>query len=193
MARSTFLMSKGSKNLKSSSGTNNKVVVTLENLDDALQQAIEIEIATIPVYLYTYYSINRYPSATSTITTLTNALIADGKSKDAATKIATKFSDEFSTNIAHLANKSGAIIMSVVIEEMLHMALSSNVKQAVRGLPDLMDKIPDTWPAQLPGHEPPFNINREKLSLDALKVFLQIELPAKPKDDPKSPPLWNIE
>jgi len=35
--------------------------VTPANLGDAIQQAIEIEIATIPVYLYTYYSINRSP------------------------------------------------------------------------------------------------------------------------------------
>jgi len=34
--------------------------VTPENLGEAIQQAIEIEIATIPVYLYTYYSVNRY-------------------------------------------------------------------------------------------------------------------------------------
>lgn len=35
--------------------------VTPDNLFDALQQAIGIEIATIPLYLYTYYSINREP------------------------------------------------------------------------------------------------------------------------------------
>lgn len=183
MARSTFLS--GSLNSNATAKTKNKVVVTLENLGDALQQAIEIEIATIPVYLYTYYSINRSVSSDSITTTLTNALIAGGMSKDEAGKKAAKFATEFSASISHLAKKSAAVIMSVVIEEMLHMALSSNIKQALRGQPDLMDKIPTTWPAQLPGHEPPFNINRASLSLDTLKVFLQIELPAKPKDHTK--------
>ncbi len=182
MARSTFLLSKGPETSKE---TKNKVVVTLENLDDALQQAIEIEIATIPVYLFTYYSINRSVSSDSITTTLTNALIAKGKSKDEVAKKAAAFATEFSASISHLAKKSCAIIMSVAIEEMLHMALSSNIKQALRGIPDLMDKIPGTWPAQLPGHEPPFDINRDVLSLDQLKTFLQIELPAKPKDQTK--------
>ena len=36
--------------------------VTPQNLGEALDQAIGIEIATIPVYLYTYYSINRVPN-----------------------------------------------------------------------------------------------------------------------------------
>jgi hypothetical protein len=182
MALSSFLSVQDPKTAKP---VGKKVKVTLENLGDALQQAIEIEIATIPVYLYTYYSINRSVNSASIITSLTNALVAKGMSKDEATKKATAFSDKFAASISGLANKSGAIIMSVVIEEMLHMALSSNIKQALRGMPELMDKVPDTWPAQLPGHEPPFNINRAALSLEQLKTFLLIELPAKPKDDPK--------
>lgn len=36
--------------------------VTPVNLKQAMQQAIEIEIATIPVYLYTYYFITRVPN-----------------------------------------------------------------------------------------------------------------------------------
>ena len=39
--------------------------VTPENLGDAMAQAIGIEIATIPVYLYTYYSIDRTPATLS--------------------------------------------------------------------------------------------------------------------------------
>jgi hypothetical protein len=35
--------------------------VTHQNLGEAIQQAIEIEIATIPTCLFTYYSINRAP------------------------------------------------------------------------------------------------------------------------------------
>ena len=33
--------------------------VNPDNLNDAIDQAIALELATIPTYLYTYYSINR--------------------------------------------------------------------------------------------------------------------------------------
>lgn len=49
--------------------------VTPANLGEALQQAIEIEIATIPTYLFTYYSINRAPSQQKMINSLTHALL----------------------------------------------------------------------------------------------------------------------
>jgi hypothetical protein len=35
--------------------------VTPSNFEDAMQQAIALELATIPTYLSTYYSINRAP------------------------------------------------------------------------------------------------------------------------------------
>src|ERR1044071_2775369 len=114
MALSTFLSGGTDANAAGKSKTKNSVVVTLENLEDALQQAIEIEIATIPVYLYTYYSINRSVSSDSIATTLTNSLVAGGMSKDEAGKKAAKFATEFSDSISHLAKKSAAVIMSVV-------------------------------------------------------------------------------
>src|SRR6187402_228816 len=49
--------------------------VTPENLGEAVQQAIEIEISTIPTYLFTYYSINRSPNQQAMINSLTNALL----------------------------------------------------------------------------------------------------------------------
>jgi hypothetical protein len=68
--------------------------------------------------------------------------------------------------------------MTVVIEEMLHMSLTSNVKQAIFGPPDLMRNAKAlTFPAYLVGHVPEFPINLAKLSLDQLKTFLKIESP----------------
>lgn len=148
--------------------------VTPENLGQALDQAIGIEIATIPVYLYTYYSINRVPDQDSISGPILQKLIAAGMSVEKATSAA----KELSMRIMVYANKAGAIIMSVVIEEMLHMALSSNVHQALVGVPRLIGKSPGPpWPVVLPGHEPEFPINLAPFSLDQLMTFLKIESP----------------
>ncbi len=154
--------------------------VTPDNLGAAIQQAIEIEISTIPIYLYTYYSINRSPDQDSISGFLVQQLLKHGKSLTEASAIAL----ELSAEIMVYANKAGALIMSVAIEEMLHMALSSNLKQALAGLPQLVGKSPSVWPACLPGHEPVFWINRAKFSLDQLMTFLKIESPD-PLPDPK--------
>jgi hypothetical protein len=147
--------------------------VTPANLGEAIQQAIEIEIATIPVYLYTYYSINRSPDQDTISGSLVQALVKSGKTVAEASSTAL----DLSAAIMVYANKAGALIMSVAIEEMLHMALSSNLKQALAGLPQLVGKSPSVWPACLPGHEPEFPINRAGLSLDQLMTFLKIESP----------------
>jgi len=147
--------------------------VTPENLGQAIQQAIEIEIATIPVYLYTYYSINRSPDQDTISGMLAQELVKTGLSLKDATATAL----DLSAAIMVYANKAGALIMSVAIEEMLHMALSSNLKQALAGPPDLVGKSPSVWPACLPGHEPPCYIDRAKFSLPQLLTFLKIESP----------------
>ena len=116
--------------------------VTPENLGEAIQQAIEIEIATIPVYLYTYYSINRSPSQDLISGTLVQQLTAKGMPlNEASTKAL-----ELSAEIMVFSNKAGALIMSVAIEEMLHMALSSNLKQALAGDSAVVaDEFSDKW------------------------------------------------
>ncbi|ADZ91344.1 ferritin-like domain-containing protein [Marinomonas mediterranea] len=165
--------------MKSTFLQSNPKEVTPENFSDAMQQAIEIEIATIPVYLFTYYSINRTPDQ-GAIEEKIKQLIADGKSSispDAPTQTIDALATDLSTKIMVFANKAGASIISVVIEEMLHMSLSSNVKQALAGKPELVNKSPEVWPAFLPGHEPPFPINRAKLTFDQLYTFMQIESP----------------
>jgi len=143
------------------------------NFGEALQQAIEIEIATIPVYLYTYYSINRSPNQDAISGSIAQALVRKGTPVGEANATALNLS----ADIMVFANKAGALIMSVAIEEMLHMALSSNVKQALVGHPDLTGKSPSVWPTCLPGHVPEFEINKAPLSLDQLMTFLKIESP----------------
>jgi hypothetical protein len=148
--------------------------VTPENLGEAIQQAIEIEIATIPVYLYTYYSLNRSPNQNAISGALVQQLTGKGMPLADANKVAL----ELSAQVMVYANKAGATIMSVVMEEMLHMALSSNLKQALIGEPPtLTGRSPSVYPACLPGHEPEFPINLAPFSLEQLMTFLKIESP----------------
>lgn len=154
--------------------------VTPQNLGEAMAQAIGIEIATIPVYLYTYYSIIRVPDQDAISGQLVQQLTARGLPLEQANATAL----DLSAQIMVFANKAGAIIMSVVIEEMLHMALSSNVCQALVGTPQLIGKSPGPpWPVVLPGHEPEFNIDLDRFSLAQLMTFLKIESPDPLKTD----------
>lgn len=159
--------------------------VTPANFADAMQQAIALELATIPTYLSTYYSINRAQDQDTLYQILIDQLAAlpfgelEAISGSATTSIDT-LAQELKIDILVYANKSAALIMSVAIEEMLHLALSSNVKQAiVQQAPDLLgiSKVLN-FPTQLDGHEPEFPINAAKLTLDQLSTFLQIESPA---------------
>jgi Ferritin-like len=135
-------------------------VEVLAELKANLQTAIEIEIATIPIYLYTYYSINR--NATS------------GENIGPAELF---------------ANKAGGVIMSVAVEEMLHMSLSSNVLFALGVDPQLYGKAPAHYPTGLPYHDPKgpsgpngataVSIPLARLGFEQLWHFLQIEYPEK--------------
>ncbi|HEX9964884.1 MAG TPA: ferritin-like protein [Allosphingosinicella sp.] len=117
----------------------------LQSVLDALQSAIKLEHATIPLYLYALYSLDR------------------GKNPEIA-----------------------AILESVVVEEMLHMTLSSNVLNALGGSPAINDPdfIP-TYPGALPGgvesqltvHLAPFSMSDP---VDQLGTFLTIEAPEHP-------------
>jgi ferritin-like protein len=106
-----------------------------------LQSAIELEHATIPLYLYALYSLDAAK----------NAAIA-------------------------------GILQSVVIEEMLHMTLASNVMNALGGSPDIdkPDFIPN-YPGPLPGGvQSSLTINLAPFSMDQLETFLTIEQPEDP-------------
>lgn len=150
-------------------------VVTKENFPEAIQQAIGIEIATIPVYLFTYYSVIRTPNEDKLKKQIYDKLVSSGKNYTQAEL--DNYVKELNADIQVFANKTGALIMSVAIEEMLHMSLSSNVMQAIVGNPKHVGQAPNSWPAYLPGHDPEFPINRSKLSLRTMYTFLQIESP----------------
>lgn len=130
-----------------------------QNLLRHLQTAVEIELSTIPIYLYTYYSINRVPSA------------CDGLPD--AEKVAT------------FANEAGGLIMSVAVEEMLHMSLACNILRALGGQPQLYGKTPASYPTNLPHHKAGFSVGLSKLSANQLNLFLGIEKPEKKNAPPE--------
>ncbi len=123
-----------------------------ETLLSHLQTAIEIELSTIPIYLYTYYSIIRVPE---------NLPGNDKRWEDVAT----------------FANKAGALIMSVAVEEMLHMSLACNIMRALGGTPKLYCMSPGKYPTNLPHHKKGFAVGLCPLSADQMTQFLVIEKP----------------
>jgi hypothetical protein len=144
----------------------------LYELTSHLQVAATIELATIPIYLATYYTINRTP--------------------DSGT--ATGFPQ---TDVSRFADEAGALIMSVAVEEMLHMSLASNILYALGKDPQLYGQAPDSYPANLPGHAE--NVSRHskhysqslpiplaKFSFNQLSHFLAIEYPAPPGAPPEA-------
>ena len=126
---------------------------TRETLLTHLQTAVEIELSTIPIYLYTYYSINRVPDC----------------------------SDNFKNGqqLATFANRAGGLIMSVAVEEMLHMSLACNLLRSLGGQPALYCKSPGAYPTNLPHHKAGFSVGLSKLTADQLNLFLGIEAPEK--------------
>ncbi|MCX4240470.1 ferritin-like domain-containing protein [Paraliomyxa miuraensis] len=139
----------------------------LSELKSALQLAVEVELATIPIYLYTYYSIDRKPN---------------------------RFPD---TPLSRWADEAGALIMSVAVEEMLHMSLASNILYSLGGEPQLYKHSPGPYPTNLPHHDRlgpdarPLEIPLAKLSFEQLWRFLEIEYPAKPKGDKPQGNNWD--
>lgn len=125
----------------------------VKDLKRHLQTAIDVELSTIPIYLYTYYSINRMPSVDS---------------------------NKEGQDIATLANKAGGVIMSVAVEEMLHLSLASNILKALGGKPKIYGRSPDHYPTNLEHHAAGFSVGLSKLSENQLEKFMGIEKPEDP-------------
>jgi hypothetical protein len=119
----------------------------LETLRKWLQDAVEIEHATIPPYLTAWLT------------------VMDGHNREAAD-----------------------IIKSVMLEEMLHLTLASNILNAVGGHPDLVHpEFVPRYPHILPHSGGRFKIHIEKFSKKALKTFQKIEKPEASTAKPAGP------
>ncbi len=122
-------------------------LTTIQDLRNHLQWAIQVELTTIPTYLYAMYSIKNQ------------------------------------------ASESANVFRGVVIEEMLHIALASNLLVAVGGQPKLYgpDIVPK-YPGPVPHHRRGLTVNLERASVDYVRdTCMAIEFPeetgAPPEDD----------
>ena len=107
-----------------------------------LQTAIELEHATLPPYLFAFWSIH-------------------GDSKD--------------------ATHARGFFLSVIQEEMLHLAMVCNILNAIGGTPVLNDpSLLPAYPCALPGHSKTSNaflVHLNKCCPKSIANFVQIELP----------------
>jgi hypothetical protein len=147
--------------------------LTKKQYEAAIEHAIAIELTTIPCYLSTYYSVKRAQDQE----TVYNTMFAQVNDK--------KLAEELTMDVLLYANKAAGIIMSVAVEEMLHMSLACNVNQASVAAPKVMDVGESlSYPATLFADATEFKINRAPLSLSALITFLEIESPNEFEKDP---------
>jgi hypothetical protein len=79
------------------------------------------------------------------------------------------------------------VVTSVLVEEMLHMALAGNLLNAVGGRPrfDTPQMLP-VYPRCLPHGDCSFEVPLLPFGPEALDIFLKIEQPAAPGDRPES-------
>ena len=122
-------------------------LTTIQHLRTHLQWAIQVELTTIPTYLYAMYSIK------------------------------------------NPASESAKVFRSIVIEEMLHVALASNLLVAVGGQPKFYhEDIVPKFPGPIPHHREGFVVNLERASVEFVRdTCMVIEYPeaagAIPEDD----------
>jgi len=162
-----------------------EAVATLKTI---LRAAVKLEMATIPIYLYTYYSICRKPGRDHPPTSI---------------PIAKTSPEAFPATSSLYGNQAGATIMSVAVEEMLHMSLAMNLLTSTlepgEDLPQIYDGLTfgdngiilpalSTLTASTGGSTAapietvtgdPLEIPLAKLSLDQLQHFMRIEYPGK--------------
>lgn len=121
-------------------------IESAKDLHEHLELAIQIELATVPPYLYAMYSIE------------------DPNSEPAL------------------------LLRSIVVEEMLHAALVTNLLLATGGQPDFSStKYMTSYPTNLPHHRPPLTVDLEPCSYDSIeRVFMRIERP-EARDAPAQP------
>jgi hypothetical protein len=80
------------------------------------------------------------------------------------------------------------LLRSIVVEEMLHAALVTNLLLATGGRPDFSStKYMTSYPANLPHHSPPLTVDLEPCSYESIeRVFMRIEQP-EARDAPAQP------
>jgi hypothetical protein len=85
-------------------------------------------------------------------------------------------------------SEAARLIASVVVEEMLHVALTTNLLLAMGGEPDFGPGVVPTYPDFLAHHKPPLRLELRRCTVDLIRdTFMTIERPqaagAIPEDD----------
>ncbi len=84
-----------------------------------------------------------------------------------------------------------SLLRSVVVEEMLHMALVCNLLNSIAGAPRVNAPEALQYPATLPFSADKFVVNIGPFSRAAVETFCQIEQPAGPDAQPEGPYAYN--
>jgi len=82
-------------------------------------------------------------------------------------------------SIEDQSSEAALLLRSIVVEEMLHAALTTNLLLAVGGTPDYAStKYMTRYPSPLPHHEPPLLLDLAPCSVESIRnVFMRIEQP----------------
>ena len=82
-------------------------------------------------------------------------------------------------SIEHQSSEAALLLRSIVVEEMLHTALATNLLLAVGGTPDFASaRYMPQYPADLPHQRPPLTLDLAPCSLGLIQdVFMRIEQP----------------
>jgi hypothetical protein len=91
-------------------------------------------------------------------------------------------------SIEDLASEAALLLRSIVVEEMLHAALVTNILLATGGTPDFAStRYMPEFPSNLPHHDPPLTIDLAPCSSRVVEqVFMRIEQPEL-RDSPAQP------
>ncbi len=83
--------------------------------------------------------------------------------------------------------EAAEVLHSVLLEEMLHLALAANLLNAVGGHPELdSPRLLPGYPRTLPHRDPPLPISLLPFGPESLDLFLQIERPCAPDAAPQA-------
>ena len=80
-------------------------------------------------------------------------------------------------SIKDQASEPYKLIQSVVVEEMLHLELASNVLNAIGGYPSLTGRSAPVYPSDMPHRFPELKISLGPANIQRIGTFTQVELP----------------
>lgn len=131
-------------------------ITSVESLREHLQAAMAVELSTIPLYLFSMYSVKT-----------PKKFVNDPRYYDL---IVAAIRGAFVIELFFCILK---VVLGVVAEEMLHLSLAGNILRAIGGTPKVYDIVPK-YPAPMLGHSPKLELNLRALGAKQLETFLAV-------------------